>query len=596
MNLSGTTKKYCIKRLAIREKKALHKNSLNHSMQIQNQHNKKCKIRVGLLLNELSVPFWSYALIKNIIASNYAEVVLIVRKNNKATSKKTILTKLKEKHGILLYKYYEKLENRYYKPERNAFEKKALDAIVQSIPILNVDCIEKKFSDYIKEEDIETISEYKVDVFIRLGFRILRGPILKAAKFGVWSYHHGDNYVHRGGPAGFWEKFSQKNEIGSTLQVLTEDLDGGDILYRSWSSAHLRQNEILSACYWKTSLFISRKLKELYNLGEENFLQKQRSKNNHLHFYSNPLYKVPTNYTFIKLCISQCLSWIKSKSSKIFSFEQWILLYSFTTADRPSTSIFRYKRLTPSKDRFWADPCVILENGKYFIFFEEFLYKGTGKGHISVMEIDKKGVCSPSKIVLSETFHLSYPFVFKYEGNYYMIPESKENSTIKLYKATNFPYEWNFVMNLMDDVKAVDTTIFFKDDKVWLFTNRREIEGTSCNDELYLFFSDTLLSKDWTAHPCNPIVSDVKSARAAGKLFYHNGILYRPSQDCSYKYGFSIVLNEVTVMNESEYEERRVSGITPNWANDVVGTHTLSFDHGLSVIDAAVKRRKTFFN
>lgn len=410
---------------------------------------------------------------------------------------------------------------------------------------------------------------------------------------GVWSYHHGDNLVNRGGPAGFWEFFRKEREIGSILQILTEDLDGGEVLYRSWSTVHTSHKETLNGYYWKTSLFISRKLKELYELGEENFLKKLKSENDRLHIYSNKLYTLPGNYAFFKLLVGRFELWVRLKIRIKFSFEQWILLYSFNNTSNLSTSIFRYKRLIPPKERFWADPCVIFENDKYFVFFEEFIYK-INKGHLSVMEIDAKGNCSSPKIILEHPYHLSYPFVFKYDGEYYLIPESEQNLTIQLYKATNFPYEWQFKMNLMENVTAVDTTIFIKDNKFWLFTNIVEIAGAPYHDELFLFFSDSLFSNNWKSHPCNPIVSDVKSARPAGKIFHHNGKLYRPSQDCSYRYGYSTIINEILVMNETEYKEREVSDISPSWADDVVATHTLSFDNKLSVIDALIKRKKHF--
>lgn len=90
----------------------------------------------------------------------------------------------------------------------------------------------------------------------------------------------------------------------------------------------------------------------------------------------------------------------------------------------------------------------------------------------------------------------------------------------------------------------------------------------------------------------NPVVSDVRSARPAGKLFYHNNRLYRPSQDCSAHYGYSLMLNEVDQLTETVYKEHVSTYIRPEWEKDVMGTHTLSNDHNLFVIDALITRRK----
>jgi hypothetical protein len=82
--------------------------------------------------------------------------------------------------------------------------------------------------------DIDQIKSLDLDVLIRCGNSILRGEILNAAKFGVWSFHHADNRINRGGPAGFWEVYYQDDTTGFTIQKLTEELDGGDVMMRGW--------------------------------------------------------------------------------------------------------------------------------------------------------------------------------------------------------------------------------------------------------------------------------------------------------------------------------------------------------------------------
>ncbi|WP_276372803.1 hypothetical protein [Chryseolinea sp. H1M3-3] len=552
----------------------------------------KKKIRVGLLIDDFLIPFWAFRMIENISSSSFAEVVLIVKKKSSSNKRSSFIRKIQKNYHLFFYKLYRKIEDNLFKITPNAFEYKDLKPLIKTSQVLEVTCIEKNFSDYIQENDIRQIKGLDVDVFVRLGFRILRGEILKASKFGVWSYHHGDNKVNRGGPAGFWEVFGRKREIGSVLQILTEDLDGGKVLYRSWSTVHRLLNHSLNIFYWKTSLFIPRKLKELFESGEHAFRQKLTSENEKLEFYSHPLFTAPRNSKFLVLFFSHYWDWLKLNVWKLFNFEQWILLYAFNKRGI-ATSVFTYKRLIPPRDRFWADPFVIYEEGKYYIFLEELIYKKQ-KGHLAVMEIDANGSYKLPTVILERSYHLSYPFIFKYEGEYYMIPESTENSTIELYHAVGFPFKWEFCMNLMENVSAVDTTLFIKDNKFWLFTCIKEIEGAAMSEELFLFCANELFTNTWESHPLNPVISDVKYARPAGRMFYHNGKLYRPSQDSSYKYGYSTVINEVLVLNEREYQECKVSEISPNWATDVKATHTLSFDQNLTVIDAAINRKKWF--
>lgn len=162
----------------------------------------------------------------------------------------------------------------------------------------------------------------------------------------------------------------------------------------------------------------------------------------------------------------------KFKLVNFFFFKQWILLFKIEKHDKISTSFFKFKKILPPKDRFWADPFIIEKNDKYYIFIEELIYK-ENKGKISLIEMDKNGNYSPAQVILERNYHLSYPFLFEENDTLYMIPETAENRTIELYKCIEFPEKWEFCTNLMEDVYAVDSTIVKKDNKYWLFCNRK---------------------------------------------------------------------------------------------------------------------------
>jgi len=216
----------------------------------------------------------------------------------------------------------------------------------------------------------------------------------------------------------------------------------------------------------------------------------------------------------------------------------------------------------------------------------------TGKGHISLITMDEKGNYNQPEIVLDKPYHLSYPFVFEHEDDYYMIPESGANKTIDLYRCIEFPDKWEFQMNLMENVRAVDATVFYHNGKWWMFANLIENDGASLWDELFLFYSDDLFNTDWQPHPLNPIVSDCKFARPAGKIFVENGRIYRPSQNCSTRYGYGFNLHEITSLDENHYAEDLVTRVEPNWDKHIIGTHTFNRVNSLHIIDAIYKRRK----
>ena len=83
-----------------------------------------------------------------------------------------------------------------------------------------------------KESDLKKIEELKLDVIIRMCSGILKGKILETSKFGVISYHHGDNDFYRGVPAGVWEVYNKDPITGFIIQKLNNELDNGEILFK----------------------------------------------------------------------------------------------------------------------------------------------------------------------------------------------------------------------------------------------------------------------------------------------------------------------------------------------------------------------------
>jgi len=560
----------------------------------------KSKLRIGLLLNGTELLAWQYRMIEIIKDSDYAEISLVVQKT--LTDEKQLLPlATRVANNIRAGTFWTAV----IRVTLNILERvligkpgvlpdafKAVDGtkLLAGVQVVKVNPRRQKYSDYIDGNELARIQAHHIDVFIRLGFRILRGEILRSARYGVWSYHHGDNRVNRGGPAGYWEVMESSPESGSVLQILTEDLDGGIVLYRSYSTTNdMSLTDNKSNVDWKTLHFIPRKLKELHEEGEETFFARVKEKNAHPQFYDRRLYKAPTNGERGVLLWKKLLQKVRRKWDGTFYFRQWMLLYDIR--EGISTSLWRFKHITPPKDRFWADPFVVARDNKYYIFIEEFLY-APQKGHISLIVMNKDGSWESPVRVLEAPYHLSYPFILEFEGDLYMVPESMGNGTVELYKCTAFPRKWEFQKNLMENCQAVDPTLIQWQGKWWMFVNQIQTEGTSLWDELFLYYSDSPLSNNWTPHRRNPVVSDVKSARPAGRLFVRDGHLYRPSQNSSGHYGYGFNICEITKLTETEYEENVVSRVEPKWDKNIVSTHTISYEDGLTIIDGELRRRR----
>ena len=78
------------------------------------------------------------------------------------------------------------------------------------------------------------------------------------------------------------------------------------------------------------------------------------------------------------------------------------------------------------------------------------------------------------KDVLCKDYHLSYPFIFEEEGNYYMIPETSENQRLEIYICKSFPSEWELFSTAFEGEMILDCTYYIdKSNKKWFFLNKK---------------------------------------------------------------------------------------------------------------------------
>jgi hypothetical protein len=228
----------------------------------------------------------------------------------------------------------------------------------------------------------------------------------------------------------------------------------------------------------------------------------------------------------------------------------------------------------------------VARDGAHFVFVEELVHRGgvAKRGHISVFEIDGAGNLSSPVPVLERPYHLSYPFVFDWRGETFMVPESAAHRAVELYRCASFPGEWTQEAVLLDGVRAVDATLHRDGDCWWMFVNIAAEEATHPHDELHLFSASSPLGP-WRPHRRNPVRSDARGARPAGRLFAWRGELYRPGQDCSRLYGHAIRIHRVRHLDPDDYVEEPVATIHPGWRPGLVAAHTWNRDGRLAVID-----------
>ncbi len=196
-----------------------------------------------------------------------------------------------------------------------------------------------------------------------------------------------------------------------------------------------------------------------------------------------------------------------------------------------------------------AHPFLIAADGGYYLFFTA---KSSEKheGGIGMASSADGLNWEYRQIVIDEPYDLSYPHVFQWQGDYYMTPEAHTETSVRLYKATNFPAEWTYQGDILTGDHYISPTIFSYDGMLWMYAAK------AGNETLRLFHASELMGT-WTEHPMSPIIeNDLNTARPAGSTLVVDGKLYRIGQDCEPTYGNAARAFEVTELTTTTYAEK----------------------------------------
>jgi hypothetical protein len=420
------------------------------------------------------------------------------------------------------------------------------------------------FTFRFRPEDFEKIRAFDLDVLIDCGSGPLRGDILHASRFGIISFR-------RAVAAGFWECYYASPQTGFMIQRADEVLVRGSFATRyihSLNQAELRK---------RTNAHLKNLLNRIASTGKLPPAANVPSRD------SGPRFQPPPR---LHQCVVYAIKVAKrilfKGGAKILGLKQrWGI--SLLSGNWDKAAFWRRTDVKPPRGRFWADPFLCSHNGKKFCFVEDFVYK-TGRGHITALEIIGTKVVERG-VAVKEPYHLSFPFLFRYQGGLYMCPEASESGQIRIYRCTEFPLKWELHSVLMENVSAADTLLFEKGGRWWMLTSLDQAgTGDHCS-ELYLFSSDSPLNASWVPHPQNPIRIDPNGGRNAG-LVVEGERLFRIAQRQGFdQYGQGLLVYEIKTISESIFTEELVSEINPTFKKGLRGTHHLSTDGKTTAID-----------
>ena len=255
-------------------------------------------------------------------------------------------------------------------------------------------------------------------------------------------------------------------------------------------------------------------------------------------------------------------------------------------ADFLKTDFFpEFKWLPQPPGVFRADPFGLEVQSNLYLFYEEYVYS-KGYADIRCTVLDSRLNILDDRPALDTDYHLSFPWVFEYENAFWMLPEQCCTKTLTLYKAVEFPYVWKPESVLLE-LPVFDCQLFWYNNKWCMLYS---VSGEQENSTTYVRFSDSLTGS-WMNSPSFTIHTSDRGARAGGSVFSHENSLYRVTQNCTDRYGGSVILKQIHSLTNSELVETEIREITDK-SPFSVGFHTLSSAGNFTLAD----RRRPFFD
>lgn len=277
--------------------------------------------------------------------------------------------------------------------------------------------------------------------------------------------------------------------------------------------------------------------------------------------------------------VRQLVGALHEARNRLLRHDQWTLGVAETGPaaflDEGAVSSVRW--MPERRGGFLADPHGVVTGGGLTILAEDYS-AGSGRGQISWLSYEAGRFSEPAGAI-SESTHLSYPYLVEDDGAIYCIPEAHQSGRVTLYRAVDFPSRWQPDATLIEGRRLADATVLKHEGRWWLWASD---EDHLPNTALWLWHASELRGP-WLPHPGNPVKIDVTSSRPAGTPFVHRGRLYRPAQDSSRTYGGRVAIMEVSELSLTGYSERVAAVVSPPPGRD--GLHTLSAAGGLTLLD-----------
>lgn len=261
----------------------------------------------------------------------------------------------------------------------------------------------------------------------------------------------------------------------------------------------------------------------------------------------------------------------------------------------------------PGRTGFWyADPLLYRRSGTRYLFAEA-MDLSAGKGRIEVCTLADDGTAGDWQGALEESFHLSFPTVFDWNGETWMIPETGSDHSLRLYRCREFPTGWELVQRFAVDGELCDTILVDRTPSALTLL----CSETKPDNQLFVRYRRFTLCKaeepgeplpgteppEPTGEPFELLPDEAfnlqhrdfdLTSRNAGPLFLLGEQVIHPTQ-VSTKVDYGVYLQFSARRGNSQVplcaampQSVRIAGLDPA---DVIGIHTYCRDDVLEIID-----------
>jgi len=509
----------------------------------------KNTINIGIVTDDYTVPFWVSEVIKFLLVKNSVDFYYLANDPPVDSCRS------------YFYSIYKRIERKIAKKYLDKYPLKNISSTISKLKKL--DC-QIRIIDGTFKINLEEINDKNIDVILYLGCAGLHTFEFEKTdntKCRILYLSPGDGRKYGNYCPGYWEAYDKSLNTHITLNAV--NLQSGDIseIYKTntrtvTNSAALNENNI-----WLAGIrLFDDAIEQIINNRSAHDINHSDVKKHITHLPNER--RNPGLANIITFTISVTINKIIKKIINSYKRKpNWIIgILDQNNFDLQRGTVDHVSWSIPSKSSFLADPFLFGYNGEFYIFME-ILESKRPKGEIAVSKLLENNKISDPKIVVKEEWHLSFPFIFKYKKKIYMLPEQGDSGELWLYECQVFPDKWERKFRIMDNLSCKDAVLYYHKGMWWCFLSKSY--GSMSQDNLYIYYSDDIL-KIWKPHSMNPIKSDLRGSRMAGNIIKKEGIIYRPAQNCSIKYGGSTIIYEINELTPDTYLETEISEIFPD--------------------------------